>query len=33
MDSFYSQQTISAAAEKSLIPYNLTQRVPETQSL
>ena len=30
-DDCYSQQIVSAVAKESLIPYNLTQRVPETQ--
>ena len=30
---YYSQQIISAVAKESLIPYNLTQRPPETQNL
>ena len=29
----YCQQIISAVAKESLIPYNLTQRAPETQNL
>ena len=31
-DGCYSQQIVSAVAKESLIPYNLTQRVPETQT-
>ena len=30
---YYSQKNISAAANKSLIPYNLIKRAPETQNL
>ena len=30
---YYSEQIISAVAKESLIPYNLTQRPPETQNL
>ena len=29
----YCQTIISAVAKESLIPYNLTQRAPETQNL
>ena len=29
----YSQQIISAAANESLIPHNLTKRAPETKNL
>ena len=29
----YFQQIIFAVAKESLIPYNLTQRAPETQNL
>ena len=32
-DGCYSQQIISATAKESLIPYNRTQRAPETQNL
>ena len=31
-DGYYSQQIISVVAKETLIIYNLTQRVPETQS-
>ena len=32
-DGYYSEQVVSAVVKESLIPYNLTQRVPETQNL
>ena len=32
-DGCYSQHIISAVAKESLIPYNLTQRAPETQNV
>ena len=31
-DSRYSQQMISVAAKKSLIPYKLTQKAPEKKN-